>query len=95
MGRVVAGPTCPVFTAERSCPPRPVRALVTARDAVGHTIKSTKTARDGGFALTLPKGRYWLVASTGKALPRCPKVRVTARSSHRTRTTISCDTGIR
>jgi hypothetical protein len=95
VGRVLAGPTCPVITAERSCPPRPVRALVAARDAAGPTIKSTKTARDGRFTLTLPKGTYSLVAITGKALPRCPKVRVTVRSSHRIKKTISCDTGIR
>jgi len=95
VGRVLAGPTCPVITAEKPCPPRPVQALVAARDAAGRTIGSTTTARDGRFALTLPKGAYSLVATTRKALPRCPKARVSVRSSRQVQTTISCDTGIR
>ncbi|MBO3746135.1 hypothetical protein J5X84_08670 [Streptosporangiaceae bacterium NEAU-GS5] len=95
VGRVLAGPTCPVMTAEKSCPPRPVRARVAARNDSGRTIKSTKTTRDGRFTLTLPKGKYWLVAGTGKLLPRCPKVLVTVRASQRIHKTIGCDTGIR
>jgi hypothetical protein len=94
-GVVLAGPTCPVETADEPCPPRPVDATIDAQDAKGDVLASTRTDTAGHYSLALASGSYTIVASTGAGLPMCQPVTITVTSGPPIRTDISCDTGIR
>jgi hypothetical protein len=95
VGRVTAGPTCPVERAGHPCPPRPVAATVQARTTHGQVVGSTHTDPDGRYRLELRPGRYTVVAVTPKAWPRCSPTTATVTVHHTTRAVVSCDTGIR
>jgi Carboxypeptidase regulatory-like domain len=94
-GVVLAGPTCPVETADEPCPPRPVDAEVNAQDAGGVTIASTRTDADGRYHLSLAPGAYTLVAETDETMSICQPVTVTVPSGAPVQADIGCDTGIR
>jgi Carboxypeptidase regulatory-like domain len=94
-GVVLAGPTCPVVTPEELCPPRPVDAQISALDAEGAIVATTRTDADGDYTLSLEPGDYTLVADTGAALPFCDPVTVSVPTDRSVRADISCDTGIR
>lgn len=95
IGRVTAGPTCPVERPDRPCPPAPVSATVQTRTTGGRVVASTHTDGDGRYRLQLRPGAYVLVAITPTLMPRCSPVNVTVSANHTTRAAISCDTGIR
>ena len=59
-GRVVAGPTCPVVTAnDPSCNDRPVAgATLVVLDAHGTEVARLVTDMNGHYEVTLPKGPY-------------------------------------
>jgi hypothetical protein len=94
IGRVTAGPTCPVERVGHACPPRPVVAEVQA-SAAGRIVASTHSGADGSYRLELPGGTYTVVAVTQNALPRCVPGTVTVKTAHTTSGDITCDTGIR
>jgi hypothetical protein len=94
-GVVLAGPTCPVVTPKEPCPPRPVDAEISAQDAEGAIVASTRTDADGDYTLSLEPGDYTLVADTGGALPFCDPVTVWVPVNQSVRADFSCDTGIR
>ncbi len=93
-GMVVAGPRCPVVTAERPCPDIPVSGRVTAMTPSGRSAGSAQSDAVGHYYLTVPPGTYVLNV-TGGNFSRCatPSVIVTTGTS--VSITISCDTGIR
>lgn len=94
VGRVTAGPTCPVEQVGHPCPPRPVVAEVEAR-AGDRVVASTRSDAHGTYQLELAGGSYVVVAVTANAFPRCAALAVTVTVAHRTSGDISCDTGIR
>ena len=94
-GVVLAGPTCPVETADDPCPPRPVDAAIDAHDAEGDVLASTRTDADGHYSLTLAPGSYTVVATTGAGLPICQPVTIIVTPGPPVHADISCDTGIR
>ena len=95
VGVVLAGPTCPVETADDPCPPRPVDAAIDAHDVEGDVLASTRTDAAGRYSLTLAPGSYTVVASTGAGLPMCQPVTIIVTPGPPVRADISCDTGIR
>lgn len=94
-GVVSMAPTCPVERVGHPCPPKPVEALIDARNRLGALISSTRTDRLGHFALSLRPGTYLLTALNGGAFPRCPTRSAVVGSGEPVRVDISCDTGIR
>jgi hypothetical protein len=94
MGRVTAGPTCPVERVGHPCPPRPVVAEVQAR-AGARVVASARSGADGTYRLELASGSYTLVAVTQNLLPRCTTLTVTVIPGQTTSADITCDTGIR
>jgi hypothetical protein len=97
-GVVLAGPTCPVVTRERPCPPQPVDTEIAAQNTAGETVAHTRTDADGQYSLALAPGVYTLVAATLPGGPMsCDPVSVTvsAGPGPAVHADISCDTGIR
>ena len=94
IGRVTAGPTCPVERVGHPCPPRPVSAEVQATVA-GRIVASTHSGADGTYRLELPGGIYTIVAVTQNAFPRCAPRTVTVTTACTTFGDITCDTRIR
>ena len=94
VGRVMAGPTCPVQRVGVPCPERPVVAEVQARTA-GTVVASTRSGRDGTYRLRLPAGTYTLSAVTPNLFPRCAPRDVTMTAARTTGGNLTCDTGIR
>ncbi len=94
-GYVTAGPTCPVERPDQPCPPRPVSAVVEARDSGGSTVASVTSDSFGRYALGLSPGAYVLVVVTANDWPRCSDTHVTVPPGSAARADISCDTGIR
>jgi len=95
VGRVTAGPTCPVERVGHPCPPAPVSATVRATTAQGRVVGSVHTDRMGGYRLELRPGAYTLIVVMKGSLPRCSPVAASVRANQTSRTAISCDTGIR
>jgi hypothetical protein len=101
IGRIVAGPTCPVESVLPSprCAPRPLAATVRIY-APGHRshARVVRSGRDGQFRVGLAPGTYVVapLGRPGSPLPRPPAAtRVKVRSERYTRITIIYDTGIR
>jgi hypothetical protein len=94
IGRVTAGPTCPVEVAGEPCAPRPVEAEIDARDRNGRTIAETTSSADGRYRIGVPPGNYTLVVVTS-TFPQCPETPVIVKFGGPARADISCDTGIR
>ena len=94
VGRVMAGPTCPVQRVGVPCPSRPIVAEVQAR-AAGTVVASTRSGRDGTYRLRLPAGTYTLSAVIPHLFPRCTPRNVTLTAARTTGGNLMCDTGIR
>jgi hypothetical protein len=94
VGRVTAGPTCPVERIDQPCPARAVVAEVQARAGSG-VVGSTRSAADGTYRLSLPAATYTLVAVTKNQFPRCVSRTVTVTAAQTVNGDISCDTGMR
>jgi hypothetical protein len=95
VGRVTAGPTCPVERPDQPCPPNPVPGRVDAISAGGRTAGSATTDGDGRYTITLAPGAYTLRVVTGSNFPRCSDTPVTVTAGSTTTADIDCDTGIR
>ena len=101
VGRVVAGPTCPIVAS--GCPtPESIAATVritTApadRDAPpGPVLRTITTGDDGTFAVSLPPGTYVLSASPQAGGRPGPALTVRVLSGRPRRLTLAVDTGIR
>lgn len=92
-GVVVAGPSCPVATPDRPCPPKPVAAHVIVTTPTGQAVASTDSDASGRYRLVVAAGTY-VVQVGGGSFSRCAPVTVTATAAFVT-VDISCDTGIR
>jgi hypothetical protein len=95
VGRVTAGPTCPVEPPE-GCPPNPVRdTAVQAIDGSGNVAGSDTTDANGNFAIALAPGGYTLHVATTSMFPSCPDDHITVTNGGPQHHDIGCDTGIR
>ena len=101
VGRVLAGPTCPVerVPPDTGCAPRPLAARLritrTGGSASGRVVRS---GSDGRFRVELGPGRYTItpLRRAGSPFPRPgPPQTVTVRPGHYSRVTVTYDTGIR
>ena len=63
VGRVLAGPTCPIETVGSPCPPAPWGGTVRATAADGSTYE-TQAGADGRYSLALAPGSYVVTAVT-------------------------------
>jgi hypothetical protein len=101
VGRIVAGPTCPVETVppQPQCEPRPLAASVRIRRVGSHLpARVVRSRADGRFRVRLPAATYVLQAlpRDRSPLPRPPAaLRVRVRAGRFAHVTISYDTGIR
>ena len=93
LGRVTAGPTCPVERVGHPCPPAPVSATVKAKTRNGWVVSSTQRTPTGvtGFDFrSVPTGLF------GPADPfPLPTGQGDGERGLHDRAAISCDTGIR
>jgi hypothetical protein len=98
-GSVVAGPTCPVQTAEDPCPPKPVPGRpVSIQTPNGTEVASTVTDASGNFTVHLAAGSYVVRVVTGVGLLGLEQVTpgdVTVVAGQTTHIQIELDTGIR
>jgi hypothetical protein len=98
MGEVVAGPTCPVATAEQPCPPRAVpNRLILVETPGGAIVTRVTTDQRGRFRVMLAPGTYRvLVPQNGNPFPtqRTPQ-QVTVIAGKTMQVLIELDTGIR
>ena len=95
-GVVLLGPLCPVQRQDSPCPDRPVAAEVTATDAAGTVVATTRSGEDGRFVLGLDPGRYVLAATSGQGLGGGGKpVDVVVADGRFAQITLRVDTGIR
>jgi hypothetical protein len=98
VGRVLAGPTCPVQVEASPCPDRPVEALVRvlAASGEGAPVTSFRSREDGTFRVALEPGRYLLVPKVrGTGALTARPVAVTVRPGEFARVDVLLDTGIR
>lgn len=95
IGRVTAGPTCPVERIGHPCPPRPLIGNEVQAHAGTRVVASTHTTADGTYRLQLTAGSYAIVTLVPNMLPRCPPHTVNVTAGRVTRTDVDCDTGIR
>jgi hypothetical protein len=95
VGRVSAGPTCPVERPDHPCPANPVHGQVVATDSSGQPAGSAATDDEGRFAIPVAPGDYTLRVSINGPLPRCPDTPVTVPAGSSVIVDIGCDTGIR
>ena len=96
-GTATAGPVCPVMQpGDPSCADRPVvGAMVHVLDATGTEVATLETDASGGFVVTLPPGRYRVVADPVTGVMRtAPPVDVTVGSGL-AQIELTYDTGIR
>lgn len=95
VGRVTAGPTCPVARSDQPCPPHPVVARVESVDPTGNVVGMTTTDDAGRYAIHLAPGDYTLHIGIDGPFPRCPESKVTVPPGPAVTVNIDCDTGIR
>jgi hypothetical protein len=96
-GTATAGPVCPVMQpGDQNCADRPVvGAVVHVLDATGTEVATLETDSTGAFVVTLPAGRYRVVADPVTGLMRtAPPVDVTVGSGL-AQVELMYDTGIR
>lgn len=98
-GAVVAGPTCPVQTAEDPCPPRPVAGgAVSIQTPSGVEVAHAVTDAGGRFTVRVAPGTYVVrvAASTGPLYGgQTTPGDVTVVAGQTTQIQIELDTGIR
>ncbi len=93
-GETLAGPVCPVQTADRPCPPRPVSVRILVSNSSGAGSTTFTSDRAGRFRLALPAGTYTLRTSNTPG-PRLTPEQVTVTAGHYTELRLVLDTGIR
>jgi hypothetical protein len=97
-GDVVAGPTCPVESPERPCPPQPVPdRQVIIKTLQGQTAATATTDKNGHFSVMLAPGNYLVQVAPGASqwpAQRTP-VNVTIVAGKTTSIHVELDTGIR
>lgn len=97
-GTAVAGPTCPVVTAnDPNCADRPVvGATIHVLDATGVEVAQLTTDAAGTFMVSLPPGEYQLRADPVEGLMGTPDPRsIIVGATVMGRVVLSYDTGIR
>ncbi len=95
VGRVLAGPTCPVETAGSPCPPAPWEGTVRATATDGSTYE-TRSDADGHYRLALPPGTYVVAAVTETGGPPAAiPTEVTVEAGPPLALDLQVDTGIR
>lgn len=95
-GVVVAGPQCPVETAESPCPDQPVPNAEVEVVHGGDVVARATTDADGAFQIALSPGAYSVqavVASGGVGFAK--PVDVTVRDGVFAQVSVVIDTGIR
>jgi hypothetical protein len=98
IGRVVAGPVCPVEQPnDPACDPRPVPgALILVRAADGAEVMRIETDESGLFVAELPAGEYLLEAQPGEGYMAAPApLPVVVEDGAATEIQLEYDTGIR
>jgi hypothetical protein len=96
-GRVLAGPTCPVVTAnDPNCADRPVaNATLVVLDASGTEVARIATDANGHYEVTLPAGPYTIEPQPVEGFMRVAgPIPVTVGDGYAT-VDVSLDTGIR
>lgn len=98
IGKVVAGPTCPVEPAEQPCPPRSVpNRLVLIETTGGTIVMRVTTDQHGQFRVSLAPGTYRvLMSQDGTRFPiqHAPQL-VTVVAGQTMQVLVELDTGIR
>jgi hypothetical protein len=95
-GVVLAGPQCPVESAERPCPPRPLPAVRVEVRSGGELVADATTDDRGAFSVIVDPGTYDVQAAPGQEGYMGSKpVRVVVARGAFTRVDVPVDTGIR
>jgi hypothetical protein len=95
-GVVLAGPQCPVETAESPCPDRPLPGVRVEIRRGGDTVVRARSDDEGRFAVVVPPGTYAVRAPIGQdGFMSSQPVAVEVRPGAYTDVTVSVDTGIR
>jgi Carboxypeptidase regulatory-like domain len=95
-GVVLAGPQCPVETAESPCPDQPVPSVRVEILRDGETVGEATTDRDGRFTVTLDPGTYEVRAAPGQqGFMSSKPVGAVVTEGAFTDITVAVDTGIR
>jgi hypothetical protein len=94
-GRVLSAPSCPVEQAGVPCPPRPVAGASVEVFQGGREIASTQTGKRGGFHLTVPPGRYRVLATNVGGYASTAAKFVTVSSDDAVFVRLVVDSGIR
>ena len=93
-GLTVAGPRCPVQSADNPCPPTPVSVHILVEDRNGHRVTTFQSGPDGRFDIRLPAGEYTF-STTDPAGPRLTPRRITLVAGVVYNVRLDLDTGIR
>ena len=93
-GLTVAGPRCPVQSADNRCPPTPVSVRILVEDRNGHRVTTFQSGPDGRFDIRLPAGEYTF-STTDPAGPRLAPRRITLVAGGIYDIRLELDTGIR
>jgi hypothetical protein len=95
-GVVLAGPQCPVESAESPCPDEPVPDVRVEVRRNGDTVAGATTDADGRFTVALDPGTYDVRAAPGQqGFMSSKPVTVDVRPGVFTGVTVAVDTGIR
>jgi hypothetical protein len=93
-GVVLAGPQCPVVTAESPCPDEPFVGSVVALEG-DEEVARVQTDSEGRFRMSLPPGSYTLAADLEPGLPFAEPSQVQVTEGTYVEVTLLVDTGIR
>jgi hypothetical protein len=95
-GVVVAGPQCPVESAESPCPPEPLTDFVVQILRGGDVVAQVATDADGRFSADVDAGTYSIRPAPGQqGFVSAKPVRAVVRSGSFSDVTLYVDTGIR
>jgi hypothetical protein len=96
-GVALAGPTCPVESADEPCPDRPVEgATVRVETPEGVEVAVTTTDREGRYSFDIPAGSYRIVAMPYEGLMGTPDpVEIILGAGETLTVDLPYDTGIR
>lgn len=95
-GVVLAGPQCPVETAESPCPPKPLGGVHVDVLLAGDVVAEATTDRDGTFSVVVDPGTYEVRATPGQqGFMSAKPVHVDVTDGAFVQVTVPVDTGIR
>lgn len=95
VGRVTAGPTCPVERAASPCPDRTVSGASVRAVAHGVVETTTRTNSTGDYRLTVEPGQYTVIATNVGGYPSHAQRWVTVAAGQQATVDLVVDTGIR